>query len=103
MGWIDLPMRVNQTMVEKRQRSAIEVFKHIHQLKKNNIIKFDVFQHNIFTRGNGNRLVIPKSNNEAGRRSFNTQGALIFNLLPEHIRNEKSILLFKRLIKNFKF
>ena len=97
------PQITNTITNKMKQRSAIEVFKHIHQLKKNNIIKFDVFQHNISTRGNGNRLVIPKSNNEAGRRSFNTQGALIFNLLPEHIRNEKSILLFKRLIKNFKF
>ena len=76
---------------------------YIHQLKKNDLIKFDVFQHNISTRGNGNRLVVPKSKNEAGRRSFNTQGALIFNSLPEHVRNEKSILIFKRLVKNFQF
>ena len=72
-------------------------------MMKNDLIKFDVFQHNISTRGNGNSLVAPKSKNEAGRRSFNTQGALIFNSLPEHVRNEKSILIFKRLVKNFKF
>ena len=61
------PQITNTITNKMKQRSAIEVFKHIHQLKKNNIIKFNVFQHNISTRGNGNRLVIPKSNNEAGR------------------------------------
>ena len=82
-----------------KQRSAVEVFKHIHKLKKNDLIKFDVFQHNISTRGNGDSLVVPISKNEAGRRSFNTQGALIFNSLPEHVRNEKSTLIFILLVK----
>ena len=99
-----IKIRLQNTITNKiKQRSAVEVFKHIHQLKKNDIIKFDVFQHNISTRGNGNRLVIPKSKNEAGRRSFNAQGALIFNSLPEHMLNEKSILICKRLVKKFKF
>ena len=75
----------------------------IHQLKKSDLIKFDVFQHNTSTRGNGNGLAVLKSKNEAGRRSFNTRGALIFNSLPEHVRNEKSIRTFKRLVKDFKF
>eukprot|EP00794_Sanderia_malayensis_P020697 gene20697-22733_t len=86
-----------------KRSSAVEVFKYIHQLKKNDIIEFNVFHHNISTRGNGNRLVVPKSKNEAGRRSFNTQGALTFNSLPEHIRKEKSKITFKRLVKSFKF
>ena len=86
-----------------KQRSAVEVFKHIHQLKKNDLIKFDLFQHNISTCGNGNRLVVPKSKNEAGRRPFNTQGALTYNSLPQHVLNEKSILIFKGLVKNLKF
>ena len=86
-----------------KQRSAVEVFKHIHQLKKNDSMKFDAFQHNISTRGNGKCLVVPKSKNEAGRRSFNTKGALIFNSFPEHVQNEKSILIFKRFVTNFKF
>ncbi len=37
-----------------KQSSTVEVFKYIHQLKKNDIIEFNVFQHNISTRGNGN-------------------------------------------------
>eukprot|EP00794_Sanderia_malayensis_P013369 gene13369-14743_t len=36
-----------------KRSSAVEVFKYIHQLKKNEIIKLNVFQHNISTRGNG--------------------------------------------------
>ena len=45
--------QLQNTITNKiKQRSAVKVFKHIHQLKKNDLIKFDVFQHNISTRGN---------------------------------------------------
>ena len=44
--------QLQNTITNKtKQRSADAVFKHILQLKKNDLIKFDVFQHNIPTRG----------------------------------------------------
>ena len=44
--------------------------------RNGDIIRFEHFHHCIGTRGNGNRLVIPRSKTEAGRRSFIVQGAL---------------------------
>ena len=89
-----ITIRLQNTITNKiKQRSAVEVFKHIHQLKKNDIIKFDAYQHNISTRGNGNRLVIPKSKNEAGRRSFNTQGAL-YSIHYPNICEMKNLFLY---------
>ena len=65
-------------------------------IKKNNdIINFKCFNHTIGTRGNGNRLIVPKSKNEAGRKSFIIQGALTFNMLPDNLRKEISICRFK--------
>jgi len=40
-----------------------------------------------FTLG---KMVVPKTNNEAGRRSFVVQGALIFNSLSADLRKENS-------------
>ena len=48
-------------------RTATEVFKYLNGIKKNDtVINFNYFNHSIGTRGNGNRLVPPKSTNKAG-------------------------------------
>ena len=81
-----------------KERTAVEAFKYLHGIKRNADIKrFEHSHHCIGTRGNGNRLVMPRSKTEAGRRSFIVQGALVFNELPEPICN------FKRSISDFKF
>ena len=91
-----------QSIVEKIKRQSVtEVFKYLHGLKKNqSTINFKFFDHSIHTRGNGDRLVIPKLNNEAGRRSFVVQGALAFNTLPVELRKERSICRFKQNLAN---
>ena len=63
-------------------RTATEVFKYLNGIKKNEtVINFNYFNHSIGTRGNGNRLAVPKSANEAGPKSFIIQGALTYSLL----------------------
>ena len=72
-------------------RPATEVSKYLNGIKKNDtVINFNYFDHSISVRGNGNCLVLPKSTNEAGRKSFIIQGALICNLLPGILREENT-------------
>ena len=85
-------------------RTAAEVFKYLSGIKKNDtVINFNYFNHSIGTRGNGNRLVVPKSTNEAGRKSFIIQGALIYNLLPGILREENTICKFSWILAETKF
>jgi len=99
---INIPITKN--IVNKlNERSAIEVFKYVRGIKCSNNIHFKFFNHAIETRGNGNRLIIPKTKNEAGKRSFSVQGALIFNQLPKSLRTETSICNFKRHVNNVIF
>ena len=87
-----------------KRRSVTAVFKYLHGLKKNqSTINFTFFDHSIRTRGNGNQLVVPKLNNEAGRKSFVVQGALAFNTLSVELGKERSICRFKRNLANFTF
>ena len=83
--------------------SATEEFKHISVAKKITVTQFQHCNHKLSTRGNGSRLIIPKTNIEAGRRSFSVQGALLFNELPEKLRNEKSLIGFKNLLRDYNF
>ena len=80
-----------------------KVFKYLRAIKCNDTISFKIFNHTIETRGNGNRLIIQKSKNEAGKRSFNVQGALLFNKLPKSLSTKISICNFKRHLNNFNF
>ena len=76
-------------------RIATEIFKYLNGIKKNDIvINSNDFNHFIGTRGNGNRFVVPKSTNEAGRKSFIIQGALTYSLLPGILKKENSICKF---------
>ena len=45
---------------------------------------------NLNTRGNNSKVIIPKTTTEACRKSFTMQGALVFKLLPNSIRDENS-------------
>ena len=62
---------------------------------------FTKIEHNINTRNNGCSLKLPKAKLEFGRRSFAFQGALVYNTLPQHLRNLNSRLLFKSNLKEF--
>ena len=86
-----------------KDRSATEVVKYISGGKKNTVIQFQHFNHKISTRGNGSRLIIPKTNIEAGRLLLSVQGALLFNKLPEKLWNEKSLITFKNMLRDYNF
>lgn len=88
-----------------KQRTVIEVFKYLRGIKSANqsSIDFKPFEHNINTRGNGNRLIVPQTKNESGRKAFSVQGALLFNRIPQSDRKELSILKFKKSISKFNF
>ena len=85
-------------------RPATKVFKYMNGMKKNDtVINFNYFNHSIGVRGNGNWLVVPKSTNEAGRKSFIIQCALIYNLLPEILKEENTISRFNWILAETKF
>ena len=62
---------------------------------------FTKIEDNINTRKNGCSLKLPKAKLEFGGRSFAFQGALVYNTLPQHLRNLNSRLLFKSNLKEF--
>ena len=62
---------------------------------------FTNIEHNINIRNNGCSLKLPKAKLEFGWRSFAFQGALVYNILPQHLRNLNSRFLFKMNLKEF--
>ena len=87
----------NHDTIERKIKiwTATEMFKYLSGIKKNGIVtNFNFFNHSIGTRGNGNWLVVRKSINEAGRKSFIIQGAVTYSLLPGILRKENSISRF---------
>ena len=60
---------------------------------------FKALQHGKNTRGDCNSLVIPKVKTEVGRKTFKFQGTLLFNNLPNDLKTEKSIVVFKYRLK----
>ena len=61
----------NHDNIEKKIKiqTTTEVFKYLNDIKKNDtVINFIYFNYSIGTRGNGNRIVEPKSTNETGRK-----------------------------------
>ncbi|CAB4037008.1 Hypothetical predicted protein [Paramuricea clavata] len=79
-----------------------EVFKCLNGLVPNQFNGiFNKFSHQKETRGNNSKLRLPKVKTETGRKMFSFQGALVFNELPEDLRNETSLLRFKQKCRNF--
>ena len=60
-----------------------------------------VLQHGKNTRGDGNSLIIPKVKTEVGRKTFKFQGTFLFNKLPNDLKAEKSIVVFKQKFKMY--
>ena len=63
--------------------------------------KFEKISHQRETRGNNSKLRLPKVKTESCRKMFSFQGALIFNKLPEDLRNETSLLIFNQKCRKF--
>ena len=52
--------------------------------------------HHKETRENNKNLLLPKVRTEAGRKSFLFQGSKLYNKLPDALKQEQSIMNFKR-------
>ena len=79
------------------RNAALDVFRCLHKLSPRHFDNyFTKVTHAYNTRGNDSSLQLPKIKTEAGKRSFMFQGALIFNKLPKDVRDEHSLIRFKR-------
>ena len=52
---------------------------------------------------NSNRFVVPRIKTKAGSRAFSISGPALWNALPVPIRNAKTILTFRKLLKSHPF
>ena len=81
----------------RNRRCIHEVFKCLHNIAPAAIHNcFTRLSHSKNTRGNNTNLTLPKVKTECGRKLFSYQGALIFNKLPDDVKMEHSLLLFKK-------
>ena len=86
------------------RKVATQVFKSLNKLTPECMHdKFKFVSHGIRTRGNGSLLKLPSVRTEAGRKSFEFYGALVFNKLPKELRDQKSLATFKRNVKLVSF
>ena len=52
---------------------------------------------------NSNRFVVPRIKTKTGSRAFSISGPALWNALPVPIRNAKTILTFRKLLKSHLF
>ena len=57
---------------------------------------FKKILHQKETRGNNTNLLLPKVRTETGRKSFLFQGSKLYNKLPTALKQEQSVMNFKR-------
>ena len=57
--------------------------------------------HNYSTRHNGLDIIVPKVSTESVKKGCYFFGAPVFNNLPSSMKEIKSLLIFKTLIKDF--
>ena len=62
---------------------------------------FTRLNHSLHTRGNKSSIKLPKVRTESDWKSFSFQGGLVFNELPQEIRNETSTVRFKNKCKEY--
>ena len=84
-------------VTQRKQKVAIDVFKAVNDITVDS--NYKLVSHSINTRGNRSKLVLPSIKTEAGRKLMYYQGALVFNSLPSNIREEKSMINFKKFLK----
>ena len=58
---------------------------------------------NYLRSANSNRFVVPRIKTKAGSRALSISGPAIWNALPVPIRNVKTILTFRKLLKSHLF
>ena len=81
---------------------ATSVFKCVHGLFPSNFNDtFKRIEHGKYTRTNKINIILPKIKTETARQSFKYKGAKTFNDLPNHLKNESSLLLFRSNLKKY--
>ena len=81
----------------RNRRVAIDVFKSLHNLLPKSLNSyFKKRHHEMNTRGNGSHVFLPRMRTETGKKSLVYQGECIYTRLEKSIRDETSILLFKK-------
>ena len=78
----------------------------VHKILQNNPTEiyeefFTMFDHQISTRGNGNKLKLPRVRSENGRKMFAFVGAKIYNSLSTDLTSENYYKVFRSKEKNF--
>ena len=87
--------------IQRTRKIAVDVFKAINGITEHN--RYELVSHSINTRSNNSKLKIPKIRTEAGRKSSYYQGVLVFNRLDSATRQEKCLIRFKNMIRNYEF
>ena len=64
---------------------------------------FKRLDHGKDTRGNNSNLVVPRIRTETARNAFSYQGVKIYNRLPPELKNENSVVRFKKRCNDFDF
>ena len=80
----------------RNKNCAVDVFKCLNGLAPS--VYKDYFTrtcHTKSTRGNNKNLVLPRVRSESGRKTFAFYEAKIFNILPNDMKTETSILHYK--------
>ena len=81
----------------RNKRCLIEVFKCKNGLGPRLFEDyFTKIKHHKETRGNNKNLLLPNVRTEAGRKSFLFQGSKLYNKLPDSMKQETSLMNFKR-------
>ena len=84
-------------------KSAVEVFKNLHDIGQALKTNFEVISHQYTTRRNGSNLRLPAIKTDAARKTFMFNDAKIYNQLPKNLVDGKSFVNFKNKIKSFSF
>ena len=64
---------------------------------------FKRLDHGKDTRGNKSNLVVPPIRTETARKALSYQGVKIYNRLPPELKNENSVVRFKKRCNDFDF
>ena len=97
LGWETLDQR-------RAKQLATSIYKAVNNLYPNELNTIfestsQVHSHNL--RGSSHSMFTPRPRTEAGKRSFGYRGAVLWNDLPDEIRSQASIFLFKNKLSNF--
>ena len=91
LGWDTLEQR-------RANQLAVSVYKAMNNIfpeELNSIFEATSQIHSYNLRGSTSNIYIPRPKMEAGKRSFGYRGAVLWNGLPETVRNKPTVLTFR--------